>query len=1257
MPRPAGGNQTGRYGYVAAKRISCSSFGTGVRSGNSHLSNQRVERRLMAILAADVAGYSRLVGADEEGSLALWKAHWHELIQPKIAEHDARIVRITGDGLLIEFASAVTAVRCAAEIQRAMLARNADLPRDRRLEFRMGIHVGDIIVDGGDMWGDGVNVTARLESLSDPGGICVSSRVYEDVCGRVDATFEDLGERQLKNIARPLRIYRVQLEKRPASTELVPPDQPSIVVLPFDNRSEDPGQAYFAEGIAEEIATALSRMRWLQVTARHPSSADEDRALDAQEVGRTLGVRYVLKGSVRKAADRAHVAAQLVDALSGAHLWAETFETMIEDAFELQAKVTATVVGAIAPKLDPPDYSPHRPTRNPQAYDYYLRGLASLRGGSKAASSGALELFDKAIELDPDFTWAHGMAAWCYLRSSSAERQERQRRASAAAEADAPPSRPFLGVPPRISVFTGRVQELEQLDAILFKHKAAAVTQQVGRAALQGLGGVGKTTLAIEYAHHFRTLYDGVCWCPAETRLGLLSSLANIMVSMGVGTPAEADVEKAARAALRWLAEQRATWLLVYDNTSSPEEIADLLPPAGANVLITSRFSDWNGWAEEVPLDVLLVPDAISLLQKRAGRGDAAGAALLAEALGNLPLALEHAAAYCKRTQMSFADYAAKAASLVAAVPRGASYPRSVSATFDLAIAEAAAQCSAAEQVIAFLAHCSPERVPMLLIEGAVDGETERLQALTALVEVSLIKHDPFEDGTPAVRVHRLVQSVARSRSSASGSAHDAAERLIVRLAAIYPGEGLTDPHAWPLCAQLTPHVLALQETCRDPARVSAGGADLLRRAGKYFHGRAVHGEAAQLFRDALAVRESALGPVHPATATSLDDLADLLRDQGDFAKARPLHERALAIREEVLGPDHPDTATSLNDLAILLKAQGDFAGALPLYRRALAIRERVLGAEHPATARSLNNLANLLRDQGEFAAARPLYERALAIRERALGPDHSDTATSLNNLAVLLRLQGDFAAARPLLERALRIYEKALGEQHPAAALTLNQLGLLLEAQGHFGEARPLYERALAIREQALGPEHPATARSLNNLAIILKRQGDLASARSLHERALGIHEKVLGPKHPHTATSLDYLADARRRAGDLAEALALYDRALAIRERTLGPEHFETASTLDGLAVLFATQGDTERARALMQHALAIRERVFGPEHLDTAESLDHLAALLQSSGDIAAARPLCVRALVIRKRFLGPDHPDLAATARRLGELVVR
>jgi adenylate cyclase len=375
----------------------------------------------MAILAADVAGYSRLVSADEEGTLTQWKAHRRELIDPKIKEHSGRIVRITGDGLLVEFASVIAAVRCAVEVQRAMVQRNTDVSQEKRIEFRMGINIGDVIIDGTDMWGDGVNVAARLEALSEPGGICVSGRVQEDVHGRLDITFDDIGERQLKNIARPVRVYRVRLNGPAQEPAPALPNRPSIAVLPFNNMSGDPEQEYFADGVVEEIITALSRIHWLFVIARNSSFTYKGRAVDVKQVGRELGVRYVLEGGVRKAANRVRITAQLIVAITGAHLWADRFEGALDDIFDLQDQVTASVVGAIAPKLEQAEVerAKHKPTESLDAYDYFLRGVASLHLWTREGNTEGLRLFNKAIEIDSDFSSAYGMAAWCYAERKS----------------------------------------------------------------------------------------------------------------------------------------------------------------------------------------------------------------------------------------------------------------------------------------------------------------------------------------------------------------------------------------------------------------------------------------------------------------------------------------------------------------------------------------------------------------------------------------------------------------------------------------------------------------------------------------------------------------------------------------------------------------------------------------------------------------------------------------------------------------------
>ena len=373
-------------------------------------------RRLAAIIAADVAGYSRLMGADEEATLAELKAIRRELSDPKVKEHRGRIVNTTGDGLLIEFSSVVDAVRCAVEVQHAMAERNVDVPPDRRIELRMGINLGDIIKDGRDIFGDGVNVAARLEALAEPGGICVSRVVRDQVRDKLAFSFEDMGEQQVKNIARPVHVYRVLIDKPASAKALLPlPDKPSIAVLPFQNMTGDAEQDYFVDGVVEEIITAISRLPWLFVIARNSSFTYKGRAVDVKQVARELGVRYVLEGSVRKGGNKVRITGQLIDAASGAHIWADRFDGALDDIFELQDQVASGVVGAIEPKLRSAEIERaiRKPTENLGAYDLYLRALAQFWKWTPDGWSEAVDLLRRALDIDPPYATAAGLFAWC----------------------------------------------------------------------------------------------------------------------------------------------------------------------------------------------------------------------------------------------------------------------------------------------------------------------------------------------------------------------------------------------------------------------------------------------------------------------------------------------------------------------------------------------------------------------------------------------------------------------------------------------------------------------------------------------------------------------------------------------------------------------------------------------------------------------------------------------------------------------------
>jgi adenylate cyclase len=385
------------------------------------MADQGVERRLAAILAADVAGYSRLVGLDEEGTLARLRKLRHDIIDPQIASYRGRIVKTTGDGLLVEFVSVVDAVRCAVAVQRAVAEQENTLPDDRRIQFRVGINLGDIVVEGDDILGDGVNVAARLEGIAEPGGICVSASAHEQIEGKVDVTFLDLGEQSLKNIARPIRAHSVAVQqplaRSAAVTAALPlPDKPSIAVLSFQNMSGDPEQEYFADGMVEEIITALSRIRWLFVIARNSSFTYKGQAVDVKRVGRELGVRYVLEGSVRKGGGRVRITTQLIEAATGAYLWADRFDGSLEGVFELQDQVASSVAGVIEPALQTAEIarSASRPTADLTAYDFYLRAYPMFWPSAQVPE--ALRLLEQAIARDPHYGLALANAAICCYR-------------------------------------------------------------------------------------------------------------------------------------------------------------------------------------------------------------------------------------------------------------------------------------------------------------------------------------------------------------------------------------------------------------------------------------------------------------------------------------------------------------------------------------------------------------------------------------------------------------------------------------------------------------------------------------------------------------------------------------------------------------------------------------------------------------------------------------------------------------------------
>jgi tetratricopeptide (TPR) repeat protein len=749
--------------------------------------------------------------------------------------------------------------------------------------------------------------------------------------------------------------------------------------------------------------------------------------------------------------------------------------------------------------------------------------------------------------------------------------------------------------------FLGRDEDLGAVDGALKRNQG-----RVAITALHGLRGVGKSTLAAAYAHRRREDYRATWWIRAETESTMRADLVSLGVRLG-WVVADAAEEVAINATVAKLGEDGSGVLLIYDNANNSREIQKYLPRGGAaRILVTSTAPDWRGVATQVDIEVW--PDAVGAdyLVERSGRADERNAALaLSKTLGGLPLAHEQAAAFCERIGISLAEYLKRFEANPAKLPGTEQdaphdYGRTVATTFALAIEAAAKLHPAAEPLIVHAALLAPEPIPLFLFSEAIEAFDEPMasalsgdgldEAVGALLAFALVDRESIPDErdptivTDSIRLHRLVRQVAAARCT-GGEREDATRRLIATLARTLPDRVYDDPQAWRRMHRLDPLALALVGGVASlPEGAERSGAALLNSLGAYRQiALAAYSSARPLFERALAINEKALGPDHPDTATSMNNLGYLLWAQGDQAGARPYYERALAIRERVLPRDHPDMATSLNNFAHLLQARGDLAGARPYYEGALAINEKAFGPDHPDTATSLNNLGHLLSAQGDVAEARLYYERALSIREKALSSDHPDTATSVNNLGYLLQVSGDLEEARPYYERALAIREKALGSDHPDTATSLNNLGYLLQEQGDVTGARRYYERALAINQKAQGPDHPDTARGLNNLGALLDSQGDLAGARPYYERALAIREKALGPDHPDTATSLNNLAYLLQAQGDPAEARPRFERALDIFEKSLGVSHPSTQIVAANTAFLLDQLKSKKQAAAL--------------------------------------------------------------------------
>jgi tetratricopeptide (TPR) repeat protein len=663
----------------------------------------------------------------------------------------------------------------------------------------------------------------------------------------------------------------------------------------------------------------------------------------------------------------------------------------------------------------------------------------------------------------------------------------------------APMRRLFENVPPRDLNFTGRTSSVLMLQAAL---GGGEPTGASGHAVVHGLAGMGKTSLVTEYVWRHRDDHAGIWWAPAEQRELLIDSLATLAVSLDPGLSAEADRERQVVAGLRRLAQMSPPFLLVFDNVESPDTIRHLLPPAGVSVIITTRWADWGGRATEIDLQVFDEDAAIDFLHKRTGRTDGIGARRLAAALGCLPLALDHAGAFCRATATSFAGYCEKIDARVSRAPKGVAYPASIAATFGLAIDKAALEHRAAETLLGLFSYLSPERIPLDLVTDDLLPEDDRAEALAALFAVSLIDYDELADGTAAASLHRLVQAAMRVRLAEQGRAEAVADRVVASLATAFPDNGQLDPGLWARCAVLMPHVLAVRDLARWSEAAAPAAGDLFHKAGRYLFGR------------------------------------------GSYREAEPLYRLAIAVAETALGRDHPDVGRRINDLALLQATTGRFGEAEPLFRDVIALGEATLGRRHPDVAIRLNNLARLLNDTGRRVEAEPLYREAIAINDEAATPNPVHAVAWRNNLGILLNEAGRNEEAEPVYREAIAIGEARLGHRHHEVARCFNNLGRVLWRAGRLDEAEAMAREGLLISAESLGADHPIYARQQHSLSQILLTAARPADALVEVAAALKVHEATLGDSHPWSRDSAATFIEAAMILGRQDEAAEVASR-----------------------------------------------------------------------------------------------------------------
>jgi tetratricopeptide (TPR) repeat protein len=852
--------------------------------------------------------------------------------------------------------------------------------------------------------------------------------------------------------------------------------------------------------------------------------------------------------------------------------------------------------------------------------------------------------------------------------------------------------------PSNTDKFVGRERELESLAQKLQRHHEVVI------AAVEGMGGVGKTELAIQYSLlnlQLDTYSGGICWLRSrEEDIGLqIINFARTDLDLN---PPE-DLELSDRVRWCWKRWREGDALIVFDDVKDYNNIKPYLPPQPSQfkVLITTRLK--LDLPSSLYLAVLTESDALELLRELVGQEKVEQeleiAKELCQRLGYLPLALQLIGRYVEKRGISLAQ------ELQRLEEEGLGHPsmdvaennsnwtlnikNGVQAAFELSWSELSESAQELGCVLSLFAlapipwslieSAAPKQDPETLEDARIEleslyllqgGDTYQLHQLirkffvtkqTALANAdeqkdnfcqALVKVAQSIPESPTIELIKIVKYAVPHLALVAENLIDTVRDedlygMFFGLNRFYSGQGLY-AQAEPWCKQCISVVQTrLGSEHRSFVNSLNNLAVLYSSLGRYVEAEPLHLQSLKLYKRLL-------GEEHPDVATSLNNLAHLYSSQGRYAEAELLHLQALEMKKRLLGEDHPDVASSLNSLAYIYLSQGRYTEVESLYLQALEMRKRLLGEDHPDVATSLNNLAHLYLSQGRYKEAELIFLQSLEMRKRLLGEDHPDVASSFNNLACIYLSQGRYTKAELIFLQSLEMRKRLLGEDHPDVAMSLNNLAYIYLSQGRYTKAEPLYLEALELHKRLLGEEHPDVAMSLNNLAELYKSQGRHTEAETLYLQALGLYKRLLGEEHPDVAMSLNNLAGLYKSQGRHTEAETLYLQALKMRKRLLGEEHPSVAMSLNNLAELYSSQERYPQAEPFYLEALELYKRLLGEEHPDVATSLNNLAGLYDSQGRYTEAENLYIQSLDLRKRLLGEKHPDVAISLNNLAKL---